>query len=193
MPDTILENTETTQGAPAPTEGATEKTFTQKDLDAIIDKRIARERKDAEERIRSAVTEAQKLAKMSAEEQLEHERAEREKKLAERENSITKRELRAEALQQLSEKGLPKELADVIPYTDADSTNAAILAVEKAFRAAVEVGVNERMKGEPPKVGQTAPAVSEKDKLIAEYNAAEKKGDVMRMLAVQAQIKKLKE
>ena len=63
----------------------------------IIDKRLERERKDAQARIDKAVTEAQKLAKMSADERAEHEKQAHEKALADREAEITKRELRAEA------------------------------------------------------------------------------------------------
>jgi hypothetical protein len=153
MADTVLDTTT----APAQVETPvvtepTEKTFTQKDLDAIIDKRLARERKEADERIKTAVTEAQKLAKMSADERLEHERQERDKQLKDRESEITKRELRAEAKSQLSDKGLPVELAEVLPYADAETTNAALEAVEKVFRLAVEKGVNERLKGQAPKV-----------------------------------------
>jgi hypothetical protein len=135
---------ETTQATP------TAKTFTQEELNAIIDKRLERERKDAQARIDKAVTEAQKLAKMSADERAEHERQELQKKLSEREAEITKRELRAEAKSQLSDKGLPVELAEVLPYTDADTTNAALVAVEKVFRAAVEKAVTDRMRGSAP-------------------------------------------
>lgn len=142
---------ETTQATP------TAKTFTQEELNAIIDKRLERERRDAQARIDKAVTEAQKLAKMSADERAEHERQELQKKLSEREAEITRRELRAEAKSQLSDKGLPVELAEVLPYTDADTTNAALVAVEKVFRAAVEKGVTERLKGNAPKVSQPAP------------------------------------
>lgn len=142
---------ETTQATP------TAKTFTQEELNAIIDKRLERERRDAQARIDKAVTEAQKLAKMSADERAEHERQELQKKLSEREAEITKRELRAEAKSQLSDKGLPVELAEVLPYTDADTTNAALAAVERVFRAAVEKGVTERLKGNAPKVSQPAP------------------------------------
>ena len=135
----------------------TAKTFTQDELNAIIDKRLERERKDAQARIDKAVTEAQKLAKMSADERAEHEKQAHEKALADREAEITKRELRAEAKSQLSDKGLPIELAEILPYTDADTTNAAIVATEKVFRLAVEKAVTERLKGNAPKVSQPAP------------------------------------
>jgi len=156
---TAIETTAAAEETTAVKEQATPpaKTFTQDELNAIIDKRLERERKDAQARIDKAVTEAQKLAKMSADERAEHERQELQKKLAEREAEITKRELRAEAKSQLSDKGLPVELAEVLPYTDADTTNAALVAVEKVFRAAVEKGVTERLKGNAPKVSQPAP------------------------------------
>jgi len=164
--ETTVENTvETTAVEKQATPPA--KTFTQDELNAIIDKRLERERKDAQARIDKAVTEAQKLAKMNAEERLEHERKAREAALKEREAEITKRELRAEAKSQLSDKGLPVELAEVLPYTDADTTNAALAAVEKVFRQAVEKGVNERLKGNAPKVGQPAQGttIAEPEKL----------------------------
>jgi hypothetical protein len=155
---TATETTATAEETTAVKEQATPtaKTFTQDELNAIIDKRLARERADADAKIKAAVTEAQKLAKMSADERAEHEKKAHEKALAEREAEITKRELRAEAKSQLSDKGLPIELAEILPYTDADTTNAAILATEKVFRAAVEKAVTDRLKGNAPKVTQAA-------------------------------------
>ena len=166
-------NTETTQETTQETTAVEQqvtppaKTFTQEELNAAVEKRIARERKQTEERIKEAVTEAQKLAKMSADERAQHEKEELEKTLKQRETEITKRELRAEAKSQLSDKGLPVELAEVLPYTDAETTNQALEAVEKVFRLAVEKGVNERLKGNPPKVGQPAQGttIAEPEKL----------------------------
>jgi len=106
-----------------------------------------------EEKLERAKTEAEKLAKMNAEQRAEHERQQREDELAKREADITRRELRASTIDELVEKGLPISLADIINYTDADSTKSSIEAVEKAFRQAVGDGVNERLKGNPPKGG----------------------------------------
>ena len=191
MSEIIKEETAQVE-TPAVTEPV-EKTFTQKDLVAIIDKRLARERKDAETRIKEAVTEAQKLAKMSADERAQHEREELQKTLSQREAEITRRELKAEAKAQLADKGLPAEFSDALPLTDAESVQTAIEVFDKAFRIAVEKGVNERLKGQPPKVSQAEKAMSEKDKLIAEYNAAEKRKDFAAVLSIQNKIKKLKE
>ena len=129
------------------------KTFTQAEIDALISQTIAKERAKAEKAVAAAKTEAEKLATMTAEEKAEHERQAREDKLAAREAELTKRELRATALQTLAEKSLPAELADVLDYADADKCNASIGSVEKVFRAAVQKGVEERMKGETPTAG----------------------------------------
>lgn len=97
--------------------------------------------------------EAAKLAKMKAEEKAEYERQKREKELSEREAAITKRELHAEAVTQLTEKGLPAGLADILDCTSADACKASMEAVEKAFNEAVEKSVNDKLKGKPPKAG----------------------------------------
>lgn len=120
-------------------------------IDALIAKTIAKERAKRDKEIEAAKTEAEKLAKMNADQKAEYERQKREEELTKREAEITRRELRATALETLAEKSLPKQLADILVYTDAESTNNSLEAVEKAFREAVEAGVNERLKGDPPK------------------------------------------
>jgi len=97
------------------------------------------------------LSEAEKLAKMTQAEKAQYMAQKREKELADREAAITKRELQAEAKNTLTGKGLPIELADVLVYTDADACNASIEAVEKAFTAAVQAAVNEKLKGDAPK------------------------------------------
>lgn len=138
-------------------QGESSKAFTQEDIDKIVSKTIARERskweKDFETKLEAQKSEAEKLAKMNADQRAEHERAKRENELAEREAAINRRELRATALEQLAEKSLPTQLAEILVYTDAESTNSSIAAVETAFRAAVETAVNERLKGDPPRGG----------------------------------------
>lgn len=96
------------------------------------------------------LSEAEKLAKMTKEEKAEYMRQKQEKDLADREAAITKKELMAEAKNTLAEKKLPAGLAEVLNYTDADSCNKSITAVEKAFQEAVEKAVEDRLKGGKP-------------------------------------------
>lgn len=140
------------------------RTFTQAELDAIIERRIARAQakweKDTAEKIKAAQSEAEKMAKMTAEQRAEAERQKRESELAAREAEITRRELRAQALETLAAEGLPKGLADVLDYTDAEKCTASIEAVKKAFQSAVEAAVNARLRGDPPKSGDPGKPVS---------------------------------
>ena len=142
-----------------PKEG--EKTFTQADVDRLISQTVARERTKAEEQAKAARTEAERLAKLSADERTAAEREQREQELARRERELSRRELRATALQTLAEKGLPAELADALDYADADKCNATIAGVEKAFRAAVQKGVTDRLKGSAPKAAESTEATAE--------------------------------
>jgi hypothetical protein len=98
------------------------------------------------------LSEAEKLSKMNKEEKSEYLRQKQEKDLQDREAGITRRELMAEAKNTLTEKKLPVGLAEVLNYTDADSCNKSIAAVEKAFQEAVQSAVEEKLKGgKPPK------------------------------------------
>lgn len=129
----------------------------QAELDRILRERLGKAQskweKDFSTKLENAKTEAEKLAKMNAEQKADYERQQQELKLAEREAGITRRELRATALETLAEKGLPKQLAEILVFTDAETTSASLDAVEKAFRESVEAGVNERLRGGNPPGG----------------------------------------
>ena len=84
---------------------------------------------------------------MNAEEKAKHEAEKRENALTEREKAVAKRELMIEARDMLKEKNLPAELADILNYASADECKKSIESVEKAFTAAVEKSVNEKLKG----------------------------------------------
>ena len=107
---------------------------------------------DIDARIEAAKTEAEKMAKMNAEQKAQYEREKKEAELQAREAEITKRELMATAKEQLAEKNLPLSLSAVLNYTSAEECTASIDAVEKAFQEAVEAGVESRLAGgKPPK------------------------------------------
>jgi hypothetical protein len=102
---------------------------------------------DKQTEIENAKTEAQKLAKMNTDQKAEYEAQKKLADLAEREEKINSRELRAEALVTLGEKNLPKELADILNYKDAEQCKTSIASVEKAFQSAVEKAVNDKLRG----------------------------------------------
>lgn len=97
--------------------------------------------------IENARTEAEKLAKMNAEQKAQYEREKKDQELAKREAELTERELKATARETLVSKNLPPSLADVLNYENAEACNKSIEAVEKAFREAVAAGVDEKLRG----------------------------------------------
>ncbi|MCB8562097.1 DUF4355 domain-containing protein [Faecalibacillus intestinalis] len=130
--------------------GQEKKTFTQEELDKIVQGRIAKERKAWEKHLEDEKTEAQKLETMSEKEKKKYQEEKRIKDLDDREAAITRRELTAQAKVQLADKGIPTELAEILILTDADSCKKSIETVEKAFQSAVEKAVEEKIKGREP-------------------------------------------
>lgn len=119
-----------------------------------------------EEVLKNKLAEAEKLAKMNAEEKAAFERKRQEEDYQKRIAAVTKRELAAEAREQLARDGVPQELAEVLNYTDAESCKASMEAIKTAFFAATEKAVNEKLKGSTPKAGADKPdlaAMSDED------------------------------
>lgn len=111
---------------------------------------------DSQQKIADAKTEAEKFAKMTADEKAKFEREKLDADFNKRLADLTGRELKATAKEALAGKGLPLELADVLNYTDADACSKSIDAMEKAFQASVEKAVNEKLRGTTPKGGASS-------------------------------------
>lgn len=125
-------------------------------INAAVQKGISNAKEKWEAITNDKVSEAEKLALMSQSEKTDYLQKKKEKELAEREAEINKHELEATAKNTLADKGLPKELAGILNYTDAESCKKSIDQVEKAFRRAVQDAVSDRLKGGEPmkKAGQ---------------------------------------
>ena len=115
-----------------------------------------------------AKTEAQKLAKMNADEKATFERQKQEETLAKREAGITQRELKATAIETLVTKGLPRELADILNYTDAKTCSESIDSVTKAFGEAVTKAVDDKLRQPAP---GGAGAIDKNDPFLVGFNA----------------------
>lgn len=132
--------------APAP---QPEKTFTQAEVNRIIDERLTREREKQEE--------AAKLAAMNEKEKSDY----TIKKLTEELNGYKARENRAamarEAHAMLSEKGLggiSDELVDrLINETDAEATKKNVEDFAAMFTNAVDEAVKAKLRGKTPETG----------------------------------------
>ena len=145
-----------------------------RDFQSEFDRRISRALETARgkwaqetrQKIEQARREEQQIARLNNDERISQEYAVREAELVKRENLLFERELRAEAVKMLNERGLPPELAGAINYSSEESMKNSMETAELAFRAAVQSGVEQRMRGSVP---AAAHRVSGKEIGDAEY------------------------
>ena len=123
------------------------KTFTQEEVDKMISSRLGKAQKAWEKKLADEKTEADKLAAMQEDEKKKYQEEKRLKELEAREAAVTKRELTAQAIAILNEKGLPVGLSDFIDYKDADSVNESIDKLAKVYQTSVESKVEDKIKG----------------------------------------------
>lgn len=98
-----------------------------KDVDSIVKSKKSRWQQEAE----AKKEEAKKLAKMNAEEKLQHELEQKEAEIAELKRGQTLNEMKSEASKMLSGAGLPQddELLGLIVSDDAEATKKAVAVV----------------------------------------------------------------
>lgn len=147
-------------------ENNTSKTFTQADVDKLLqsetDKRVTEGLKTArakwEEEFKGKVEqerkEAERLAKLSADEKRQEELKKKNEEIAGKETELRKRELKLDTIGVLSEKQLPVDFADFLMGNDAETTNENIKRFGDAFSKAIENAVNDRLRGNTPRGGQ---------------------------------------
>lgn len=135
-------------------------TFTPKEFDSEVDKRIANALQTAkskwDEEKQEEISNAEKLAKMSAAERKEAEDKAKQETLDKREKELNMREYRYEAKHQLEENGLPDSFVDMVLSEDAETIKNNIGAIKAEFDKSIEAAVNERLKGKTPQTGGTA-------------------------------------
>ena len=121
------------------------KTFTQEEVDAIVNKRLAKERRKQDE--------ALKLSKMSEEEKNDYqyksklaELQRQEEELNKRESEFNKRAMLTQTQQELINRNLPTEFANLLVTDNAESTKANIDVFNKSWNEALSKAVDARIK-----------------------------------------------
>jgi len=147
--ETVENNVNTEANVEFKEEKKTEKLYTRAEVESI--KKAEREIILKEQEAKR--TEAEKLAKMDAEEKHKYEL---EKANKEREDALAKLnayELKEEAIKIASAKELPISLLSVIDYTkeNAESIKTKIDEIEVVYKQAIQNGINDRMKEKTPK------------------------------------------
>lgn len=117
-----------------------EKKYTDADVDRIIAKKIAAERK--------------RMQKLFDGEQQESE-------IEKRERDVTRRELMADAKDRLIGDELPSSLAEIMNYSDKESFEKSYQDVTAVFREAMQMEYKRRFSSRPPRVGTGSREISQ--------------------------------
>lgn len=158
--DTVVETEKETVDT-SETAETTEKTFTQAELDTIIQKEKAKAKRSAEKEYQAKIDEAEKMRKMNADQKAEYEAKKQADYIAELEAKINRSGLEKEASKMLSDVGISVD-DDILGFVVKDTAEATKEAVESFSTLVNDLAdkkVSEMLKGKTPKkVEQTTSA-----------------------------------
>ncbi|WP_423710095.1 DUF4355 domain-containing protein [Staphylococcus aureus] len=130
-----------------------EKTFSQEEVSQLIKERIARERKKSDERIKDAVQEAEKLAKMNRDQKNQYEL---EKLITENEELKAEKallQMKSETRSMLKEAGLEKfddQIVNLLVDSDAGETKKNVEAFTGLLNEMVQANVESVLRQKSP-------------------------------------------
>ena len=134
------------------------------------------DQKNTELQKEKAAAEELRKAKMTDEEKKQHDFAEKEKLLAEKEATITAKEIDNAKLRLMSEKGLPIEFSDYITGSSSEEVTKKIESFKVLFEKSVAQAIETRMKGAGA-APQCGAGGAGGDSLEADYQKAIKEKD----------------
>lgn len=154
-----MNDTNVSTGVESTTTDSNVKTYTQAEVDALIqregDRRVTEALKKQERKTADKIREAEKLASMDANEKYEYELQKREAALAEKEQKLQMAENKSACMDILADKNIPVQLADLVVDSNAECMNERIKMLEKCFNDAVKEEVKKRLTSTTPKSGNS--------------------------------------
>ncbi|MBA5746688.1 putative RND superfamily exporter protein [Aerococcus sp. 150760007-1] len=164
--DETINNAETADDNETP-----ELKYSDEDVDKIVQKKLAKAKKDKE----AAVEEATKLAKMNEDQKAEYDREQLEKELAELRRKDAFYNLSKEASKMLAEHDITAddELLQVVVKDDAEGTKQAVESFVNLFNAKVKEGVKQALAGNSPKYPNTGKQLT-KQQIMDEKDATKR-------------------
>ena len=150
--ETVVEP-EIEQASDQEEEKTTEKTFTQSQLDEIIQKEKAKAKRSAEKEYQAKMDEAEKLRKMNEVQKAEYEQEKQRAYIAELEAKINRSGLEREASKMLSEGGIvvDDKILSIVVKDTAESTQEAVESFVALVNDLADKKVGEKLKGKTPK------------------------------------------
>lgn len=133
-------------------EPETGKTYTQEEVDGLlqseVDRRITSALKKQQAKFEEKMREGEKLAKMNEAEKYKYELEQREQAIIAKEKELAMLENKNEASKILAEKGIALSLVDFVVAEDADTMHDNITLLERAFKQSVKAEVEKRLAGQ---------------------------------------------
>lgn len=125
--------------------------YTDADLDKIIEKKLAKWKRQA----KAEVDEATRLANMTAQERAEAERDKLQKELDDlkRANTLAEMEKTARSILKQDNIDVPDDIVAVLVDEDADTTDSRVKSFGKAFKKAVQEEVKRQLTHKTPSQG----------------------------------------
>lgn len=138
----------------------TEKTFTQAELDEIVQKRVAKAERRFDRKLQEQLDEAEKLRNMNEVQKAQYEKDKQDQEIADLKAQLKRRDLESEAVKVLSEKGIVADEAvlGIVVKDDAEQTLEAINQFEATINTIVDKRLQDMLKGETPKRVETGTA-----------------------------------
>lgn len=151
--ETSVVEEETEQASTQKQAETAEKTFTQAELDAIIQKEKGKAKRAAEKEYKAKMDEAEKLRKMNAEQKAEYEAKKQADYIAELEAKINRSGLEKEASKMLSEAGIvtSDEILSFVVKDNAEETQEAVTNFTSLVNDLADKKVSEMLKGKTPR------------------------------------------
>lgn len=155
------------------------KTFTQEELDDIVAKRVARAEKDKQK----AIDEAEKLAKMNADEKQQYEFEKLQKENEQLKLDKNRYSLGKEASKMFSESEVMSKavfdpsvdfdaVLDFVVKEDAESTKDAVQNFSALVQLIADASVKAKLKGTPPKASNGGNAAVTKESIMSIKDSA---------------------
>ena len=178
----VEQNVEEIKEEPAKAKEPKTRTYTDAEVDEIINKRFAKWQKEQDRK----VEEAKRLEQMNAEEKAKYERDALQKELDELKAERNRNEMLKTARKMLSNDGVEvgDDLIVAIIKDDAEATNLAVKELAKMYKRDVANGVRAELGGNAPKKGGSSALTREQIFAIKDPNqrlkAIEENMDIFR-------------
>ena len=139
------------------------KVYTEDEVNRLADQRVSQARSRWDKETTKKVSQAEKLAAMSQEDQYKFKLEQKEAELEAKEREFTLRDNKIAAMKVLSDKEIPADLVDFVVHEDADTMKANIDKLDKFIKQAVAAQVTKRLASPTPKAGLSTSTEVNKD------------------------------